>query len=77
MKNIITILMVVAILLNGCYIAKKVYDYANGEKFMVSMMENGIGTETTNSFSDSIYGREYIVTYYMVDDEIEHEVSWL
>ena len=76
MKRFLVILATVAVLLNAGYIAKNVIDFHESENRMVSIMLMGIGTKSENTISKTIYGKELIATYKVVNNHIVRTLDW-
>lgn len=76
MKRIIFIAVFAVLVLNAAYIGRKVNDFNNSEDIVICMLEAGIGTGTESTVSDSVYGKEYVATYHVEDNEIIREFEW-
>lgn len=80
MKKMTIILLTAVIVLvsvfNIGYVSGKFIKFKNQEETMVSIMSMGFGTDSRNQIRGSIYGHEYVATYYVDDNEIVRELSW-
>ena len=75
-KVLLTVAALSIVVLNGCYISNKVNDFKKDQKTMVSIMKTGIGAESKNTISGSIYGQHYTATYYVDGNNICREFNW-
>ena len=75
-KVLLTVVALSIIVLNGCYIGNKVAGFQKSEKTMVSIMKMGIGVESENTISGSVYGKDYVATYHVDGNQIIRELNW-
>lgn len=76
MKRFLIILATVAVLLNAGYIAKNIIDFHESENRMENIMSKGIGTKSENTISKTIYGKELVATYKVVNKHIIRTLNW-
>lgn len=74
-KILLTMIMI-TVIVNVFYIGKEFGKFKESENYLISIMEMGIGTEAEHSISSSIYGKDYIVTYNVANDNLVREFRW-
>ena len=77
MKKLLLGIVLLAAVLNGAYIMKAYNKVQNGKDLIVGMMEMGMGTEVTHTYSSSIYGKDFVVSYSLNDNnKLIQEFNW-
>ena len=75
-KLLLSVLLMGIVVFNCGYLMKESIEFGESQDAMVSMMQIGIRTDSRNTITGSVYGKEYAVTYYVNGNVIEREFSW-
>ena len=76
-KLLLCVLLMGAVVFNCGYLMKESIEFGESQDAMVSMMQMGIGADSRNTITGSVYGKKYAVTYYVNGNVIEREFSWI
>ena len=76
LTKILLTMVAIAVVANVFYIGKEFGNFKENENFIIGIMETGMGTESENSISGSIYGHDYVVTYHVENNNLVREFNW-
>lgn len=76
LTKVLLAVAVVGVILNVGYVGNKVSAFKEDQKVLVSIMKLGMGAESKNTISGSIYGKHYTATYHVDGNNICRSIDW-